>query len=82
MTIRIYPRNENKWDLQQRIEEEYNNCYFDDLSKTFRQRLIESDVYLTNCTHTTYLEALASKVKVLIPLLLNYLLIFIDLNLK
>lgn len=59
LLIRSYPQHINGWDTCERIAECYPDCSFDDFSKPFDQRLFQAKIFLSNCAHTTYLEALA-----------------------
>jgi putative transferase (TIGR04331 family) len=60
LLIRTYPQNFYGWDTDKRIAEKFSDCFFDDFSKPFKQRLAETKIFITSSIHTTYLEALAA----------------------
>lgn len=60
ITIRSYPQHLHGWDTYERIQEHFDDCYFDDFSLSFNEQMIRSKILVLTCAHTTYLEALAA----------------------
>ena len=60
LLIRTCPLKLYGWDTNERISDNFNDCFFDDLSRPFDQMLRKARVFLTSGAHTTYLEALAA----------------------
>lgn len=58
MLIRTCPQGEYGWDTNERLENEFKDCCFDDLSESFDQRLAEAKIYVSHGIYTTYIEAL------------------------
>ena len=59
INIRSYP-NTYEWDINDRLKEKYKDLKFDNLEKTFDVAIKNSDIFVSSCAHTTFLEALAA----------------------
>ena len=67
INIRSYP-NTYKWDINDRLKEKYKDLKFDNLEKTFDVAIKNSDIFVSSCAHTTFLEALAAnKPTIIVP---------------